>query len=108
MQEHEHAQKYLGRVEPGMDVCDLNGDKVGTIARVYRHDLAEGMSAVATLPREEILEVKTGLLGLGKHYFVPFDAIQDVTTGCIFVKEPKERIDDMGWDIRPDYFDKLS
>jgi hypothetical protein len=106
MQDHE--QKYLGRLEPGMDVCDLNGDKVGTIARVYRHDLAADTSAVATLPREDVLEVKTGLLGLGKHYFVPFDAIQDVTTGCIFVKEPKERIDDMGWEVRPDYLDTLS
>ena len=104
-------QKYLGRLEPGMDVCDLNGDKVGTISRIYRHDPAAGTLdavAVATLPREDVLEVKTGLLGLGRHYYVPFDAIHDVTPGCIFVKEPKERIDDMGWDIRPDYLDTLS
>jgi hypothetical protein len=103
-------QKYLGRLEPGMDVCDLNGDKFGTIARVYRHDLAalSEASAVATLSREDILEVKTGLLGLGKHLYVPFDAIQDVTSGCIFVKEPKERIDDLDWAVRPDYLDTLS
>ena len=104
-------QKYLGRLEPGMDVCDLNGDKVGTISRIYRHDPRAGTLdavAVATLPREDVLEVKTGLLGLGKHYYVPFDAIHDVTPGCIFVKEPKERIDDMGWDVRPDNLDTLS
>jgi hypothetical protein len=39
---------------------------------------------------------------------VPFDAIQDVTSECIFIKEPKERIDDLGWDVRPDYLDELS
>jgi hypothetical protein len=104
-------QKYLGRLEPGMDVCDLNGDKVGTINRVYRTDPAAGSveaGAVATLPREDILEVKTGLLGLGKHYYVPMDAIQDVTPGCIFVKEPKERLEVMGWDVRPEYLDAMS
>jgi hypothetical protein len=105
-------QKYLGRLEPGMDVCDVNGDKVGSISRVYRYDMARvgatDGGAVATAPREDILEVKTGLFGLGKHYFVPFDVIQDVTSGCIFVKEPKERIDDMGWDVRPDYLDEMS
>ena len=104
-------QKYLGRLEPGMDVCDLNGDKVGTINRVYRTDPSAGTTeagAVATMPREDILEVRTGLLGLGKHYYVPFDAIQDVTSGAIFVKEPKARIDDMGWDVRPDYLDTMS
>jgi len=105
-------QKYLGRLEPGMDVCDINGDKIGTINRVYRRALGgigtTDAPAVATLPREDILEVKTGLLGLGKHYFVPFDAIQDVTQACVFVKDPKERIDIMGWDVRPDYLDELS
>jgi hypothetical protein len=105
-------QKYLGHLEPGMDVCDVNGDKVGTINRVFRYELARAGAAesgsVGTLPREDILEVKTGLLGFGKHYYVPFDAIQDVTTGCVFVKEPKERIDDMGWDVRPDYLEEMS
>jgi hypothetical protein len=102
-------QKYLGRLEPGMDVCDINGDKIGTINRVYRRALGTmDASAVATLPREDILEVKTGLLGLGKHYFVPFDAIQDVTQAAVFVKDPKARIETLGWDIRPDYLDELS
>jgi hypothetical protein len=104
-------QRYLGRLEPGMDVCDVNGNKVGSINRVYRHEMARvgaESSTVATMPREDILEVKTGLFGLGKHYFVPFDAIQDVTSECIFIKEPKERIDDLGWDVRPDYLDELS
>jgi len=104
-------QKYIGRLEPGMDVCDLNGDKVGTISRVYRHDPATGSldaGAVATLPREDIVEVKTGVLGLGKHLWVPMDAIQDITSGCIFVKEQKDRIQNLDWDVRPDYLDMMS
>jgi hypothetical protein len=104
-------QKYIGRLEPGMDVCDLNGDKVGTISRVYRHDPATGSldaGAVATLPREDIVEVKTGLLGLGKHLYVPMDAILDITSGCIFVHEQKEHIENLDWDVRPDYLDLMS
>jgi hypothetical protein len=102
-------QKYLGRLEPGMDVCDINGDKIGSINRVYRRPLGtEQAGTVATLPREDILEVKTGLLGLGKHYYVPFDAIQDVTQACVFVKDPKGRMETLGWDTRPDYLDELS
>jgi hypothetical protein len=60
------------------------------------------------MTREDILQVKTGLLGLGKHYYIPFSAIQDVTSGCVFVDQSKDRIDDMGWDVRPDYLDSLT
>ena len=105
--------RYLGRLEPGMDVCDVDGNKFGSIGRVYRHEMvaaAAGATAggVGTVPNEEILEVKTGLLGLGKHLYVPFNAIQDVTSGCVFINLPKERVDEQGWDVKPDYLDELS
>ena len=101
-------ERYQGRLEPGMDVCDINGDKIGTLSRVYRRHLTgvETGAGVATAPREEMLEVKTGLLGLGKHYYVPFGAIQDVTTGCVFLNQPKDAMDQQGWEHRPDYLDE--
>ena len=105
-------QRYLGRFEPGMDVCDVDGNKFGTIERAFRHEMAPvddaEAAAVGTMTREDILQVKTGLLGLGKHYFIPFSAIQDVTSGCVFIDQSKDRIDDMGWDVRPDYLDSLT
>jgi hypothetical protein len=105
-------QRYLGRLEPGMDVCDMDGNKFGTINRVFRPELAGvGAGAVTTagsMPHEDIIEVKTGLFGLGKHLYVPFGAIQDVTTGCVFVNQPKDRIEAQGWDVRPDYIDEVS
>jgi hypothetical protein len=98
-----------------MDVSDVDGNKFGSISRVYRHELAAitgeapaDVSGVGTLQREEILEVKTGLLGLGKHLYVPFSAIQDVTSGCVFINQPKEAVDQQGWDVKPDYLDELS
>ena len=103
--------RYIGRLEPGMDVCDLDGEKVGTIGHVYRHELASvasGSGSVAAMPREDIIEVKTGLFGLGKHLYVPFGAIQDVTSACVFVNQPKDRLEAQGWDVRPDYIDEVS
>jgi hypothetical protein len=107
-------QRYLGRIEPHMDVCDVNGDKVGTIERVYRHDLAAvgstttgPSSGVSTLP-DEYIEVKTGFLGFGKHYYVPMSAIQDVTQGGVFLDKSREEIEHNGWSERPDHLDELS
>jgi hypothetical protein len=96
-----------------MDVCDVNGDKIGSISHVYRHEMAmatsgASTSSVGTMPREEILELKTGFLGLGKHLYIPFSAIQDVTSGCVFVNESKDRVDDQGWDVKPDYLEDFS
>ena len=105
-------QRYLGRLEPGMDVCDMDGNKFGTINHVYRAELAgvgAGSAGTAgSTPREDVLEVKTGLFGLGKHLYVPFSAIQDVTTGCVFVNQPKDALEAQGWDVRPDYLEEAS
>ena len=110
--------RYLGRLEPGMDVCDVDGNKFGSISRVFRHEMvmatagapnaASGSSMPEAQPHEEVLEVKTGVLGLGKHLYVPFSAIQDVTSGCVFVNQPKERVEEQGWDVKPDYLEELS
>jgi hypothetical protein len=94
-----------------MDVCDVDGNKVGSIARVFRHEMAAvggGSSSQEAMPHDDVLEVKTGVLGLGKHLYVPFSALQDVTSGCVFVNMPKERIDEMGWDVKPDHIDEMS
>ena len=94
-----------------MDVCDIDGDKFGTIARVYRHALVgvgAGAPGDSSAPMDEILEVKTGLFGLGKHLYVPFSAIQDVTSGCVFINAPKDQLDNEGWETKPDYLDQLS
>ena len=104
-------QRYVGRLEPGMDVCDVDGNKFGTVDRVYRHESAPANAAdsstVGTMTRQDMLQVKTGPLGLGKHYYVPFSAIQDVTTDCVFINEPKGRIDELDWEVRPDYLDEM-
>jgi hypothetical protein len=101
--------QFLGRLMPDMDVCDIHGDKIGTIAQVYRYDLAAVGSGrgEGRLPHEEVLEVKTGLFGLGKHLYIPLSAIQEATQGCVFLSHSREDIERMGWQDKPSYLEEL-
>ena len=100
---------YLGPIEPGMEVCDSNGDKVGTVARVYRHAALLRGTAEAPAPeeRDEVVEVKTGLLGLGARYYVPLSGIQDATPSCVFLAKPKADFESLGWHEKPSYLGGL-
>src|SRR5215472_1410948 len=46
-------------------------------------------------------EISTGFLGLGKHLFVPFDAVSNAADGQVFLDVTREEIDQRGWDQRP-------
>jgi len=105
-------------MEPGMDVCDRNGDKIGTVAHVYRHEMAPvaagaggPMGSSQGLPEAmpgEFLEVKTGLFGLGRRLYIPMSQVQDLTSGCVFLMRGRDEIDDLDWDMRPDHLDQLT
>jgi hypothetical protein len=99
------SERYLGRIVPDMEVCDINGSKIGTIAHVYRHELAT--TASGGLPSEQVpedvIEVKSGFLGLGKHYYIPLSAVQEVTSGCVFLTKTQDELQSLGWDRRPEH-----
>ena len=97
---------YLGRITPGMDVCDVTGEKVGTISHIYRFDEATEADAAAR-GGEEILEVKTGFLGLGKHYYIPLSAVQEVLTDSLFLSKSRETFAELGYDTQPAHMDRL-
>ena len=108
-------ERYLGQLEPGMDVCDLAGDKVGTIARVHRYaDAVVGASSTAPMESaaqrpDEILEVKTGFLGLGTHLYIPVSAVHEVLNkDCVFLSHPKHEFEAQGWYQKPGHLDELS
>ena len=81
MQSREESAR---QIVPGMDVCDVSGEKVGTVARVG-----------------ETVEVKTGLFGLGKHLYVPPGAVDGVTEAGLILKHGKNEFHDYGLDARP-------
>jgi hypothetical protein len=94
---------YLGRIVPGMDVCDVTGEKVGSISHIYRSDDAteEQPSARAG---DELIEVKTGFLGLGKHFYVPMEAVQEVLTDSVFLSKSRESFAELGYEEKPAHF----
>ncbi len=61
---------------------------------------ASRLSAAAGVP-DEILEVKTGLLGLGKHLYVPMSAVQEVLPESVFLSRPKEEFESLGYYEKP-------
>jgi hypothetical protein len=100
---------YLGRITPGMDVCDVTGEKVGSIAHIYRFDQGTEVTNESTPARtgDEFIEVKTGFLGLGKHYYIPMEAVQEVLTDSIFVSKPRESFGELGYEEKPAHFADL-
>jgi hypothetical protein len=92
-----------------MDVCDLGGEKVGTIAHVYRQEpvLAGGHAGAGEPPLEEMMEVKTGFLGLGQHLYIPLSAIEDVLSDCVFLSRNKADLEQLNWGERPPRLDEL-
>jgi hypothetical protein len=87
------------RILPGMEVCDVGGDKVGSVAAIH-HVSQPPDPAPASMP-DDILEVKTGLLGLGKHLYVPMSAVQEVLTESVFLSRPKEDFESLGYYEKP-------
>jgi len=99
-------ERYLGRIQQDMDVCDVNGDKVGTIAQVYRHEFAN-VAPGTSLERagEDFIEVKTGFLGLGKRLYIPLSAVRETTEGCVFLDTASEEINGLDWETKPPYLE---
>jgi hypothetical protein len=86
-------------IVPGMDVCDIGGDKIGSVAVIHR--FSKGPDPAGASAPEEILEVKTGLLGLGKHLYVPMSAVQEVLSESVFTSRPKEEFEALGYYEKP-------
>jgi hypothetical protein len=101
----------LAKVHSGIDVCDMGGEKIGTVAHVYRHAAAPVGQAdtPAARPHEEVVEVKTGPLGLGKHLYIPLRAIDTLndTGDCLALNVSKDQLEP-GWGSRPDYLSELT
>ena len=107
MAETVSERLYLGRITPGMDVCDVGGDKVGSISHIYRLDEAME-SEPGARPVDEIIEVKTGFLGLGKHYYIPLSDVQEVLTDSVFLSKSREMFESLGYEAKPAHLDRLS
>ena len=104
-------EQYLGRLVPGISLYDVAGEKVGTVAHVYRREPAPGgvgdEQADRLPPPEEVVEVKTGILGMGKHLYVPLSAIDAVTEEGVFLNKGRREFGEQGWEAKPAHLDEL-
>jgi hypothetical protein len=99
------AERFIGRILPGQDLCDMNGDKVGSVNHVFRED--DTMMGAGQPIHEEVIEVKTGILGLGERLYVPVSAIDDTTENAVFVDKPRDQFDE-AWHHKPEYLNQLN
>ena len=60
---------FLGRIVPGMDVCDVTGEKVGSIAHIYRFD--EATTTDETTPARRAHRGQVRLPGPGQAFLHP-------------------------------------
>jgi hypothetical protein len=90
-------------ITEGMDVCDADGHTIGTVARVYHPAPATTQGGIATA-HEDVVEVKSGFLGLGGHYYVPASGIQNLGEGCMVLNRSKDALDD--WKSKPGYLEQ--
>lgn len=88
------------RIQPGLEVYDREGQKLGTVTHVYEPEDA----GPAVGQSGGYLEVATGLLarlGLAKPLFVPLGAVRDVTEGGVFLAAERAEADRADWYTRP-------
>ena len=53
-----------------------------------------------------MLEVKTGFFGLGRHLYIPLSAVQEILAGCVYLAQPKEAFEELGWYTKPAFVDQ--
>ena len=87
-------------ITEGLDVCDADGEKIGTVARVFHPAPATTAMGVATA-YEDVVEIKSGFLGLGSHYYVPSSGIQTLGEGCLVLNRSKDALEE--WKNKPSY-----
>jgi hypothetical protein len=80
----DSRERLARQITPGMDVCDVSGEKVGSVAGVG-----------------DVVEVKTGLFGLGKRLYVPPGEIDGITQAGVILKHAKYEFHEVGLDARP-------
>ena len=97
-------ERFSAMLREDMDVIDANGDKVGTIGRIYQPAAVPSTTSTVAKPASQAyMKVDTGFLGLGKDLYIPADVISDVTGDRVFLNMDKDHFDGMGWDHKPDF-----
>jgi len=90
-------------VRKGMDVYDVNGDKIGSVGEIYAGaTVGAGTSAASGVSASgNYIKVDTGFLGLGKDYYVPAEYVSEVIDDKVVLNLTKDAAKNLGWDNKP-------
>ncbi len=82
----EYDRDYSS-IRVGMDVCGLEGDKVGEISKIYMK------------PSEETAQIMVEKgESVDKDVYIPLDAVRAVDRDNVFLECPSGQCGKMGWD----------
>lgn len=90
----------MTRIRWGMNVCDSEEVKIGTVEKVY---MAADYGAAPPRIAPTVIEPYIRVASDGKHLFIPSAAVSDVTDDCVVLNVIRDRIAEQGWDLRPDF-----
>ena len=93
-------------IAPGAEVCDVEGHKVGTVARVHRAPPDRPGAQEDGATREDVVEVRGGFLGL-RHLYVPVSAVLDVGREGVMLGLRKSDLEHGDWCSRPTHLDGI-
>ncbi len=82
----------LASIGPGWAVCDVTGHEVGRIGGIYQAN---------QLSDDEVMEVITGFLGLGRRLYIPLSAIRVAIAGRLLVAQHRSTFTTHGWLAKP-------
>lgn len=93
----------------GLEVFDLDGEKVGTVDRLFREPerdslLSEPIRGEARFG-SGYLQVGARVPGLGTTLYVPFSEIEAIDERGIRINVHKDAIANREWDLRPTVLD---
>ena len=86
-------------VTAGMAVYDAFDRRLGRVAGL-QEAAAEGVNR-AEVASDSVVEVRTGLLGLGTRLFIPWKAVSGISEGKVFIATTRHEIYRHGWDRPP-------
>ena len=91
------------RLAHGMDVYDSNDDKIGSVEDVYDAPPNTSRTSTSTTSTSGggYLRVPTGFLGLGPEHHIPFSAISHVEADKVYLRVPREQLDELGYAEAP-------
>jgi len=94
-----------GLIAPGAAVCDLEGHRVGTVARV--HAAARARPAVGDGAAQDVVELRVGFLGR-RHLYVPVSAVLDVDRDGVILGLRRSELESGAWGHRPARLDRAT